>query len=281
MKVKLLTIVLAFAALAVLAFMPAWAQDSEPEPGKDHSLLSRMPNFVITAYESNFDEMVVPLPDDKMERIEGQRTQITYDLKEGAENPSILQIIRNYTRAVAKLGGKVVFEGDHVEFGGRVACMKLDRGGQQIWVVVEAYAEGHAYRLGIVQVGEMTQDVAGGDLRQTLEQRGRVTVRINFDTGKATIKPDSFATLDKIAKMMKEAPALKVRVEGHTDDTGQAGANLRLSLERATSVSEALIQRGVAPQRLAVAGFGQAQPLADNSSEQGRARNRRVELVKM
>jgi outer membrane protein OmpA-like peptidoglycan-associated protein len=84
----------------------------------------------------------------------------------------------------------------------------------------------------------------------------------------------------EIAGMLKSAPALRIAIEGHTDNVGQAAANKSLSERRAKSVMEAIVAAGIDAKRLSAAGFGQEKPVADNRSEDGRAKNRRVELVK-
>ena len=81
--------------------------------------------------------------------------------------------------------------------------------------------------------------------------------------------------------MLKGDPALKVRVEGHTDSIGEAAANQELSERRAKAVAEALATLGVDPGRLVPVGFGESRPVADNGTESGRAKNRRVDLVKL
>jgi len=217
-----------------------------------------MPNFVIVEYESNFNQMNIPLPDEKIQAMEGMRTSITYELKEGAQSPSELQVVRNVTQALGALGGKVVFEGtEHPETGGgRAATVKLNKNGREVWVVVSSYNNGSTYWLQILEIEGMKQEVAEGDLRQTLQQKGRVKVKVNFDTGKAVIRPESKAVLDEIAKMMADDPGLKLMIEGHTDNQGQPVANLKLSLARSEAVAEALIKRGVAVERLVVVGFG-------------------------
>jgi outer membrane protein OmpA-like peptidoglycan-associated protein len=271
-------LLLLFSLLSWLAPGPARA---EPEPGKDHPLVSRMPNFVMVEYHSNYDELSFPLPQDKLRKAEGDKTLITYEIKEDAQPPSALQIARNYCNALKEKGGRILFDGEHPDFGGRVATISLPRPGGEVLVLVESWAHGAAYRLGILEIGEMRQEVAGGDLRQDLERRGRVTLYINFDTGKSSIRPESQAVVGRVAEMMSQDPGLRILVEGHTDDVGDPQSNLRLSIERAAKVAEALIQRGVSPERLAAGGFGQARPLAANKDEAGRAKNRRVELVKM
>ena len=117
--------------------------------------------------------------------------------------------------------------------------------------------------------------------RYTLELRAIfLALYINFDTGKATIKPDSDQTLDSAAAALKAAPNLKIEVAGHTDNVGSSQANEKLSDERAKAVMAALVKRGITANRLTAKGYGQSSPVADNRTEEGRAKNRRVELVK-
>ena len=109
---------------------------------------------------------------------------------------------------------------------------------------------------------------------------GLLTLGIDLDVGTMTIKPESDRTLDDAAAALKAAPGLKVEVGGHTDNVGTPQANEKLSGDRAQAVMAALVKRGVAASRLTAKGYGQSSPIADNRSEEGRAKNRRVELVK-
>ncbi len=122
---------------------------------------------------------------------------------------------------------------------------------------------------------------AGGrDLYSTLEAEGRaVTEGVLFDTGSATLRPESFAVVQEIAAMLKAHPDLRVGIEGHTDNEGTAESNLTLSQERAEAVQAMLIGLGVGADRLEAAGLGDTQPVADNATPEGRQTNRRVELV--
>src|SRR6185295_3597345 len=111
---------------------------------------------------------------------------------------------------------------------------------------------------------------------------GRVAVYgIQFDTGKATIKAESEAVLNEIDKLLLARADLKLNIEGHTDNVGAKAANLTLSGQRATAVQAWLGAHGIEAARLTVRGFGDSKPVADNSSDEGRAKNRRVELVKL
>jgi len=101
---------------------------------------------------------------------------------------------------------------------------------------------------------------------------------VSFDTGRADIKPNLRPILDQFASGLSTQPNTEVRIVGHTDNTGSDALNDRLSVDRAQSTRQYLINRGVDPNRIQIAGRGEREPIADNSSEAGRARNRRVEI---
>ena len=108
-----------------------------------------------------------------------------------------------------------------------------------------------------------------------------VTYGITFDVGKATIKPESMGEINRIVQLMNENPTLKFSVEGHTDSTGNAASNQTLSEQRSQAIVDKLVELGIAKDRLTAVGKGQNSPIADNSTDEGRAKNRRVEFVKM
>lgn len=103
--------------------------------------------------------------------------------------------------------------------------------------------------------------------------------RVFFDTGKAEIRGDGVVALDRVASLVKEKTAANVLIEGHTDNTGSAQLNQRLSEQRAESVRSGLVARGVPAARMQAKGIGFSQPVGDNATEEGRAQNRRVEIV--
>ena len=118
-------------------------------------------------------------------------------------------------------------------------------------------------------------------VEQAIAQTGKfVTNNILFDTGKATIKPESQPEIDKVAEYMKANPTARFEVQGHTDSQGSDKVNDPLSQERAEAVVKALEAKGVDPFNLRAVGKGSHEPVADNSTDEGRARNRRVEFVK-
>lgn len=118
---------------------------------------------------------------------------------------------------------------------------------------------------------------------QVSEQKDGLKVNvpgsISFATGSASIEPRLFPTLDRIASTLNEYPASTVTVVGHTDSMGDAQANQELSARRAAAVADYLVQRGVQRSRIVVQGRGENEPIADNTSDAGRAQNRRVEML--
>ena len=133
-----------------------------------------------------------------------------------------------------------------------------------------------------MSIGNLRVAAGGRDLYSALEAEGRVvTEGVFFDTGSATLRPESFAVVQEIAAMLQEHPELRVRIEGHTDNEGDPASNQALSEQRARTVQTMLIGLGVAADRLEAAGMGQTQPVASNDTAEGRAQNRRVELVRL
>jgi len=118
-------------------------------------------------------------------------------------------------------------------------------------------------------------------MKKALDTDGHVALYINFDIDKATLRPDSQSVMDEINKLLTANADLKLSIEGHTDNSGAAEHNRQLSTARARSVFGALVGLGIDPSRLSSKGFGPDKPLASNTSEEGRAKNRRVELVKI
>jgi len=113
------------------------------------------------------------------------------------------------------------------------------------------------------------------------KDRIEIRQRVNFRPSKSAILPDSFELLRQVAQVIKDAPAIRVRIEGHTDNIGGDASNQTLSTHRAESVRDALSARyHIAPARLRSAGFGATRPREPNTTIEGRARNRRVELVR-
>ena len=270
--------------LAVLLASPlrAAAQDN---PHKDHPRFSGMPNYAIGNDDvQDFGAFDFEMgPGNPQKHVEGKYWKIDYSLKEGQRKAGPLQIGRNYTGLLTAKGGKKNFE--ELSAGGGTTSGTMPIGnGKTLWLQVDVINSGEGYSLTIVEEGEMAQDVefTAGGLADALKSKGSVTVRnILFDTGKATIKPESAGTLAVIADALKSDETLKVEIQGHTDNVGAAAANLKLSQDRAAAVKAYLVQTGgIAAGRLTTAGLGDTKPVGDNTTEEGRGQNRRVELVR-
>ncbi|MEO1631253.1 MAG: OmpA family protein, partial [Bacteroidota bacterium] len=119
-------------------------------------------------------------------------------------------------------------------------------------------------------------------LYEQLQADGRVALGgLLFDTGSATLRPESTPTLQDLMRTLERNPDLRLRIEGHTDNTGNAQANQRLSQDRADAVRAYLTGEGIDASRLETQGLGDANPVADNGTPEGRQTNRRVEIVKL
>lgn len=294
-------ILVGFAVIGLFASAPVLAEDAEG--CKDHPLFTRFPNtHIIDCQSSQFDLRKFPVgqmgKEDqtlKSVEVEGPVRWLGYELNDGATPPSGLQIMRNFENAAKKAGGtvegqypgwcKAMYDQEGMPRMGNgctsyALTLKFLRGGKETWVFLQAGESDGSYSMTVSEREAMKQDVAVNELADKLAKDGFIALYVNFDTGKATIKPDSAKTLDDAAAALKAAAALRVEVAGHTDNVGTPEANLRLSQERAQAVMAALVGRGIKADRMTAKGYGQTTPVADNRTEEGRAKNRRVELVK-
>jgi outer membrane protein OmpA-like peptidoglycan-associated protein len=118
-----------------------------------------------------------------------------------------------------------------------------------------------------------------GDTRAAAPPHRFTFQNLQFPTNGATLGTVSNTTMDAVAQILKAYPNARVRIEGYTDNVGDSGANQVLSQQRASAVEQALVQRGIARDRIAAQGFGQQNPVATNDTEAGRSQNRRTDLV--
>jgi OmpA-OmpF porin, OOP family len=276
MKKLIFTMAIFFAVIAPLA-----AQE-DSEGCKDPAMFTRMPGFHIYRCEDlQFDKYEFPSGSGKTINVEGHHILIHYYLNDNIQSPGAIQIVRNYTNAIKKIGGQIIYE---FEDGGMEnSIMKVVKNGQEAWVHVNAGGNG-MYSINLVEKQAMNQDVVAdaSSLANSLKETGKAAIYgIYFDTGKSTLKPESQPTLKEIAKLLTSDPALKLYVVGHTDNTGIFAANVKLSTDRALAVVNALVtQFSVNISRLTAFGDGPTSPVATNDTEEGKALNRRVELVK-
>lgn len=265
--------------LLLAGFAPALAAEQDVKGSKDHPLLTRMPDFFVAEYkETEFDSHKFIGADKKPVSIEGHKYSLVYRLQKGAAEPGELKIRRNIQDALKKIGGKVIFD----ENFNRRSTIVLQKDNKETWIDVNSSAA--YYRLWIVEREVMRQEVVANAeaMGNDLDATGHVSIYgIYFDTGRAEIKPESEAALAEIAKLLANDTGLKLYVVGHTDNVGSFEANLKLSRERAEAVVKALAGKpGIEAARLKPQGVSSLAPVASNDSEEGKAKNRRVELVK-
>ena len=257
----------------------ALAQQKDEVGCKDHPMFTRMPGYwIYKCVDKQFDAHAFVTGTGKTETVEGRKATWTYyPQAKATEKPSELQIKRNFEAAIQKAGGKIV----GADKGRETFTLIAD--GKEIWVEVWAEFTGK-YGFTIVEKKAMAQDIVATaevfskDIRST----GHAAIYgIYFDSGKSVVKPESDAALTEIAKLLIGDPGLKINVVGHTDNVGQMDYNMKLSQARAEAVAQALVARhSIAAARLKGYGVSSLAPVTSNDTEEGRARNRRVELVK-
>jgi outer membrane protein OmpA-like peptidoglycan-associated protein len=267
-------------AIGALLFGGATLAQEDTEGGKDYPLFSRWPGYYILHYDhKKFDTYTYQLKDRK-ETVEGDKYYIDYRIKDGAEVAGNLEIIRNYENAIRKAGGTVLYTPEDKDY----TVGKIVKEGKEIWVCVDPYQGGRYISLYIVERQSMEQTIQANAASwfSDISTTGHAAVYgIYFDTDRAEIKPESEPALAEMAKLLKNNSSLNVFIVGHTDNTGTFEHNMKLSQDRAASVVNALVSRhGMAAPRLKAVGDGPTAPVASNDSEDGRAKNRRVELVK-
>ena len=238
--------------------------------GKDHPMFNRISGFNITEYNAeDFGSYIFYDMNGNEVNVEGSKTYIYYECN-CEEAP--LKIIRNFSNAIKNIGGTA-----YEPYNNR-AYMFIKQGNKETWA--EVYAGEYYYYLTIVEKGDVEQEITANAILKELNETGKAILYINFDSGKSTIKKESMPVVEQIIEMMKQAPEIKISVEGHTDSDGSNESNLKLSEARAKAVVEAITNGGIDASRLNSAGFGEEKPIADNSTNEGKAKNRRVELIK-
>ncbi|HUP57418.1 MAG TPA: OmpA family protein [Bdellovibrionota bacterium] len=292
------------AAFAALAF------GGDAPESKDHPLLTRYPGSEIRWYEQRIYERAKLMTDEKTERtVEGKLTRLSYAVSAGR---TPLELARNYRDALTRKGFKVLWDTN----GGRRGFGKIHQASEfphqaclsdplkpreyfsaelpsRVYVSVYALhchgpARGPREVRALVTIVEAKQmeggliQVNADALAQQIAETGHASVYgILFDLNSAKVKPESKPVLDEVAKLLARKPALKLHVVGHTDNQGVLDYNLGLSRDRAQAVVSWLASQGVQASRLKAHGVGPLAPAASNLAEEGRSKNRRVELVEM
>lgn len=260
-------------SLVALSFAVQLGTAQDAKDCKDSPLVSRFPGSTITKCLDKADELAtLPMGTKPSKKVEGEFHRLTYKFPAGA---SKAQVVRNLNTALRAAG--YTFDYDSGDYGD----FTVHKGGT--WILEQVSGSGE-YEQTIVVETQLKQEVVANAtvMSNDLTSNGHAVVNgILFDSGKAEVKPESSAALQEVAKLLQQAPKLKVYVVGHTDNTGALAANTDLSAKRAAAVVDVLTkQYSVAGDRLQAYGAGPYAPVASNDSEDGRALNRRVELVK-
>lgn len=267
----------ALLALSLLASTPSPGQSPRPDKAgcNDSPLLSRIAGCSIYDCQRN-DWEAVKLPvgaEGKIQTIEGEKVYIYYDCAD--ESYSRLKVVRNAEAALRKAGYTIEFSGT---YDGDPAITA--RKGPQ-WLLVTTGSG--RYWVTTVQAKEMAQEMQATAevLANDITATGHAAVYgVYFDTDKAVIRPESEPALVEMAKLLANDPNLSVFIVGHTDNSGTFEHNLKLSQDRAASVVTALVgKHGITAARLRPYGVASLAPVASNDTEEGKAKNRRVELV--
>ena len=284
MKLFFRSLRLALAAIAITS--TAFAADPQDRAGcKDYPGIPRVPGFILRelgeCVETAFDAhgfWVTKDGKDVQQSVEGHMYWYRYRLQAGLPQSSALQIHRNYQNAARSAGGQVLIDKNSF------TTIRLNKGGKELWLEIHANV-GYEYDLTIIEKEAMKQEVTidAAGMASSIADTGSVAIYgITFDTAKSDLKPESDPAIDQIAKLLTDNPTLKVYIVGHTDMVGDAAGNVKLWQARAQSVINALVTKhGIAAARLIAFGNGPYAPVATNKTDDGKGRNRRVELVEI
>lgn len=288
----------ASAAVLLLVAAPALAQ-MDPASFREHPVVKHYPGALIDSHdEKAFDavDMVVgyvatPTARITRQEVEG-RVYKTFYIHQG--DVSALQVMRNYETALRTAGFTTVVTGrvaslpsmEYARDGALFGAFKMMQGDQAamyVNILIDPNVGEPVSRVVIVEPERMQQVYAvdASSLYAGLNAEGRVAVYgINFETARSAVTPDSETVLTQVRQLLQSHPDLRLKIEGHTDNVGAAAANRTLSQQRAEAVRAWLVRNGIAESRLTIEGLGDTRPVAANDTEDGRSRNRRVELVR-
>lgn len=253
----------------------------------EHSMVKKMPGFKLKkslSKKSNFSIFQFRIIENKkiitLEKKERYWKLVYHNLdNKGKFNTKIskIDIMNNYRAAAKEMGGKVLY----AKRGKITFALPLNNGGT-LWAYVTAL-DGNYDLIIIEEEGFKKQLVFSAyQMKRTLDSLGTISIYgINFDTAKDRLKQGSEKVLIEIVKLMKNYPELRIEIQGHTDNVGLANYNLDLSNKRADTVKDYLLLFGVEKKRMIAKGYGLSKPIVSNDTEEGRVKNRRVELLKL
>jgi outer membrane protein OmpA-like peptidoglycan-associated protein len=256
----------------------------------EHSIIKPFPNSVLAEKMSTYDKfnefefVVLNKVTKKKEKVKvkGQYWKLLYEVYkpngDRVKDISKVEYFENYKNAALEKGGEILYEDQSYLY---LRIPKSDGG--KTWCKVGPVPNLGQIYLNIIDEEGFKQSLTFGadELKKALDADGKVILHgILFDLDKATLKQESEEQLHHIVTLMLNYPDLKLEIQGHTDDQGKDDYNMNLSKNRAETVSSYLQLFGIDNKRLVTKGFGESKPIASNDSEEGRALNRRVELIK-
>lgn len=279
-------IILKIAFIMIILFATNFAFAQEDADGcKDHPFFNRFPKYLIYDCIENFNEYDFMLGKDNPKTLQGTITNIIYsfDGEFGPNLPSKLQIIKNYENAISKMGGTKVYSRttDDGEWTG--ATFKFAKDGNDYLLGIYNLINNPVdqYNFVLLKKEGMKQELEAGEMFDKLSSGNVLTLYINFETGKTIIKNESETIIDELYKMLNSNSTLNIEIEGHTDNVGNKSSNQILSEQRAASVKAALVKKGISASRIKTTGYGQDKPTTENNTEEGKSKNRRVEIRKI
>lgn len=246
-------------------------------PGtNDYRLLGHMPGYsVATSDKKNFDEYAFPVNPDATTPVQGKIIHIDYQSTARPQPASDLEVTENYAAAILAQGGQLLVHDAKNVIG------RIDENGRQIWVhLTSVYGDINLTVVEEKPFQATIQPPSTDAMKAALEKEGHIALHVNFDFAKDTLKPDAAPVITQVVSLLKANPSYQLVIEGHTDNVGGADFNQKLSERRAAAVVDALVKGGIAKDRLSSIGLGDTKPVASNDTSEGRASNRRVELVK-
>ena len=216
--------------------------------------------------ERDFDSVNLPLPDGE-KAVAGRVIENVYELTDERANPAPYAVWKNYVSALQSIGAKLLTDPDDANQA--VLNRKTPQGEYWYW-----YRHGSGNEESTSSYSLVTLLSGGPPPRKcTLTVYG-----INFDFDQATLRPDSMPVLEQVRALFANDPGYAAEIGGHTDNQGARDYNMKLSAKRADAVKAWLAGRGIAAGRITTAGYGDTRPLVPNTTDENKARNRRVEL---